>query len=193
MAITEIKTGGLGGQGVILAGMIIGRGASIYDNKHATLTQSFGPEARGSACGASIVVSDEPVEYPYVNRPDILVVMSQEACNRFGTDMAPDGTLLYEADFVDPGIVPTTVHKYGVPATRIAEELKRRMVANIVMVGFFAAMTDVVAADALRESVKASVPAGTEELNMRAFDQGYNYGLDLKAGKSPSILAATSA
>jgi 2-oxoglutarate ferredoxin oxidoreductase subunit gamma len=192
MAITEIKTGGLGGQGVILAGMIIGRGASIYDNKHATLTQSFGPEARGSACGASIVVSDEPVEYPYVARPDILVVMSQEACNRFGTDMAPDGTLLYEADFVKPGNVPETVRKYGVPATRIAEELKRAMVANIAMVGFFAAMTDVVGADALRESVKASVPAGTEELNMRAFDRGYTFGLDLKAGKSPTVVASTS-
>jgi 2-oxoglutarate ferredoxin oxidoreductase subunit gamma len=192
MAITEIKTGGLGGQGVILAGLIIGRGASIYDNKHATLTQSFGPEARGSACGASIVVSDEPVEYPYVARPDILVVMSQEACNRFGTDMAPDGILLYEADFVKPDNVPETVRKYGVPATRIAEELKRVMVANIAMVGFFAAMTDVVGADALRESVKASVPAGTEELNMRAFDRGYNFGLDLKAGKSPTVVASTS-
>ncbi|MFH0983261.1 MAG: 2-oxoacid:acceptor oxidoreductase family protein [Planctomycetota bacterium] len=183
MSTVEIKTGGLGGQGVILAGMIIGRGAAIYANKHATLTQSFGPEARGSACGASVVVSDEPVEYPYVTHPDILVVMSQDAYNRFAPDLAPNGILLYEADLVQPRELPEGVRAYGVPATRIAEELQRRMVANIVMTGFFAAVTDVVGVDALRESVKTSVPAGTEVLNLDAFDRGYNHGLDRKAGK----------
>ena len=134
MDITEVKTGGLGGQGIILAGMIIGKAASIHEDKHATLTQSFGPEARGSACGASIVVSDEPVEYPYVTRPDILVVMSQEACNRFAPEMAPNGILLYEADLVEPTNLPGGVRAYGIPATRIAEELQRKMVANITMV-----------------------------------------------------------
>ena len=79
MSTTEIKIGGLGGQGVILAGMIIGRGAAIYDGKHATLTQAFGPEARGSACSAQVIVSDSPVEYPYVHQPGILAVLSQEA------------------------------------------------------------------------------------------------------------------
>ena len=179
MNITEIKTGGLGGQGVILAGMIIGKAAAIYENKHATLTQSFGPEARGSACGASIVVSDQPVEYPYVTHPNILVVMSQEACNRFAPDMAPDGILLYEADFVEPGSLPEGVRAYGIPVTRIAEELQRRMVANIAMVGFFAAMTDLISVDALRESVKTSVPAGTENLNLEAFERGYTFGRNL--------------
>ncbi len=180
MSFTEIKTGGLGGQGVILAGMIIGRAASIYANKYATLTQSFGPEARGSACGASIVVSDDPVEYPYVMKVDILIVMSQEAYNRFAPQMAPGGTLLYEADFVEPHDLPEGVHSYGIPASRFAEELHRRMVANIVMVGFFAATTDLLEADALRDSVKASVPAGTEELNLVAFERGFSFGRNLK-------------
>ena len=187
MSMTEIKVGGLGGQGVILSGMIIGRGASIYDNKHATLTQAFGPEARGSACSAQVVVSDDPVEYPYVTKADILVVMSQEACNRFAPEMSPTGTLLYEAELVAPeGHVPDGVTCYGIPSTRFAEELQRRMVANIVMVGFFAAMTDLVAVDALRESVKASVPPGTEALNLTAFDRGYEYGQDLAAGRTPA-------
>ena len=190
MNITEIKTGGLGGQGVILAGMIIGRAASIYAGLHATLTQSFGPEARGSACGASIVVSDELVEYPYVTNPNVLVVMSQEACNRFAPDMPSDGILLYEAELVQPTNSPEGVRTFGVPATRIAEELHRRMVANIVMVGFFAAMTDVVSADALRESVEASVPEGTQTLNLNAFERGYEYGLALKEGKVPTVGAA---
>ncbi|MHC4063825.1 MAG: 2-oxoacid:acceptor oxidoreductase family protein [Planctomycetota bacterium] len=189
MSITEIKVGGLGGQGVILAGMIIGRGASIYDGKHSTLTQSFGPEARGSACSAQVIVSDEPVEYPYLTHPDMLVVMSQEACNRFAPEMSPQGTLLYEADLVRPGEVSPGVDQYGVPCTRIAEDLQRRMVANIVMVGFFAAVTDLVTVDALRKSVEQSVPAGTETLNLTAFERGQTYGLELKEGKSPSLAA----
>ncbi len=193
MGTTEIKVGGLGGQGVILAGMIIGRGASIYDNKHATLTQAFGPEARGSACSAQVIVSDEPVEYPYVTRADVLVVMSQEAANRFAPDMAPEGTLLYELDLVDPSrCAPPGVTAYGVPSTRIAEELQRRMVANIVMVGFFAAMIDLLEVDALRESVKASVPAGTVKLNLAAFDRGYEYGRQLKAGKTTTAAEHTA-
>ena len=190
MSTTQIKTGGLGGQGVILAGMIIGRGASIHDTKHATLTQSFGPEARGSACGASIVVSDDPVEYPYVTKADILIVMSQEACNRFAPEMASGGTLLYESEMVEPRDLQDGILSFGVPATRIAEELQRRMVANIVMVGFLAAHTDLISVDALRESVKTSVPAGTESLNLEAFQRGYDYGINPEA--KPSAAAPES-
>ena len=183
MSMTEIKVGGLGGQGVILAGMIIGRGACIYDTKHATLTQAFGPEARGSACSAQLIISDEPIEYPYVHHPDILVVMSQEALTRFAPELASNGTLIYESELVNPASLNGNHTCYGVPSTRIAEELKGRMVSNIVMVGFFAALTDVVAADALRQSVEASVPPGTQGLNLSAFDRGYKYGQELLKGK----------
>ena len=79
MASSGIRIAGFGGQGVILAGMVIGKAAAIHDGKFATLTQSFGPEARGSACSAQLIVSDEPILYPYLTQPDILVVMSQEA------------------------------------------------------------------------------------------------------------------
>lgn len=192
MSVSEIKTGGLGGQGVILAGMIIGRAASILHTKYATLTQSFGPEARGSACGASIVVSDDPVDYPYVTHPDILVVMSQEACNRFAPEMAPDGVLLFEADFVEPRDLRDGVRAYGIPATRIAEGLNRRMVANIVMVGFFASVTGLLPVSALRDSVEDSVPSGTETLNLAAFDRGYEYGVNLLAGKKPPAVASSA-
>ena len=100
MSVTEIKFGGFGGQGIILSGIIVGRAAAIYDDKYATLTQSFGPEARGSACSASVIISDEPITYPYVVKPDILVVMSQEAYTRFGGELKADGVLLYERDLV---------------------------------------------------------------------------------------------
>ena len=87
MAATEIRIAGFGGQGVILAGMVIGKAAAIHDGKLVTLTQSFGPEARGSACSVQLLVSTEPIFYPYLTQPDILVVMSQEASTRFGADL----------------------------------------------------------------------------------------------------------
>ncbi|HYA45472.1 MAG TPA: 2-oxoacid:acceptor oxidoreductase family protein [Acidimicrobiales bacterium] len=178
MATTEIKIGGFGGQGVILAGMIIGKAAALYDKKDATLTQAFGPEARGSACSAQVIVDDGKIMYPYVTRPDIMVSLSQDAYNRFGPELKEDGTLIIEQDLVKTPDLPKKVKVYGVPATRIAEELGRKMVLNVVVVGFFAAVTKLINVDAMRQAVKSSVPAGTEELNLKAFDRGYQYGLE---------------
>jgi 2-oxoglutarate ferredoxin oxidoreductase subunit gamma len=178
MATTEIKIGGLGGQGVILAGMIIGKAAALFDQKDATLTQAFGPEARGSACSAQVIVSDGKILYPYVTHPDIMVSLSQDAYARFVPELKPDGVLIIEKDLVTPAGLPATTTLYGVPATRIAEELGRKMVLNIVVVGFFAAVTKLVNVDAMRQAVKASVPGGTEDLNLKAFDRGYQYGVE---------------
>jgi len=180
VSTTEIKFGGFGGQGVILAGMIIGRAASIYDkNKFATLTQSFGPEARGSACSAQVIISNEKILFPYVTRPEILMLMSQEACNRFLPEAVDDATVIIENDLVRPRHLKPGMKVYGIPATRLAEELGRKMILNIVMVGFFTAMTGLVNREAVREAVQASVPHGTEEMNLKAFDRGYEYGIQL--------------
>ncbi len=179
MAVTEIKFGGLGGQGIILAGMIVGKAAALYDKKESTLTQAFGPEARGSACSAQVVVSDEKILYPYVQHPHILVTMSQDAYTQFSPALAPGGTLIIEEELVKPEPIPPGAKVYKVPATRIAEDLGRRMVLNIVMVGFFAAVTKVVNVDAIRKAVADSVPKGTTDLNLKAFDRGYEYGLSL--------------
>jgi len=176
MIATEIKFGGFGGQGVILAGIIIGRAASIYNNKFATLTQSFGPEARGSACSAQVIVSDEKILYPYVTRPEILLVMSQEACNKFLSEATDDATIIIEEDLVQPNGLKSGMKLYGIPATRLAEELGRKMTLNIVMVGFFTAVTGLIAYEAAREAVIASVPNGTEALNCKAFERGYEHG-----------------
>jgi 2-oxoglutarate ferredoxin oxidoreductase subunit gamma len=178
MAKTEIRVGGLGGQGVILCGSIIGKAAAIFSGKHATLIQAFGPEARGSACSAQVMVSDEMIGYPYVKRPDILVLMSQDAFTQFMPALKPGGLVLYENELVDPsGKLPEGVRAVGVPATRFAEELGRRLVLNIVMVGFFAGVTGLLPIAAVEAAVKDSVPKGTEELNMKALRKGYDYGL----------------
>jgi 2-oxoglutarate ferredoxin oxidoreductase subunit gamma len=182
MQTSEIKIGGFGGQGVILTGIIVGRAAAIYDNKHATMTQAFGPEARGSSCSSQVIVSDEVILYPYVSAPDVLVVMSQDACAKFAPEMkkAKESILLYEKDLVKlEGLGCEQVTSYGIPATRFAEELGRKMVLNIVMVGFFTAITKLLSADAVRAAVKDSVPKGTETLNLSAFDKGYTYGMEL--------------
>jgi len=168
----EIRITGFGGQGVILAGHIIGRACAVEAGQHATMIQSFGPEARGSACSATLVVSDSEVLYPYIGRPDIFVVMSAEGYDKHGQELKDDGTLIYEKDLVTPQPRPGQ-RAFGVSSTRIAEEQGRSIVQNIVMVGFFAAATGLVSREAMRSAVKASVPAGTEELNLRAFAAGW--------------------
>lgn len=181
---TEIKIGGFGGQGVILAGLIIGKAASIYDHKYAVMTQSFGPEARGSAASSEVIISEVPITYPYVTNPDILVVLSKEAARRYLPLLKPEGTIIYEKDLVnleecDSSIV-SKARVFGIPATRIAEELRITMVTNIVVLGFFTAVTELISVDAMREAIKDSVPKGTESINLQAFQRGFEFGFDLK-------------
>src|ERR1700686_5412098 len=172
MRLTEIRVAGFGGQGVILSAVVLGKAASIYENGFATMTQNFGPEARGGACSAQLVLSDEPVLYPYVTRPDIMVVMSQEAYNRFAPELKPQGILIVEEDLVRV----SDLKVYSIPATRFAEELGKRMVLNSVMVGFFTAVTKFLTADAVRKAVADSVPPSFRELNLKAFEKGFEYG-----------------
>ncbi|UCF33530.1 MAG: 2-oxoacid:acceptor oxidoreductase family protein [Phycisphaerales bacterium] len=172
MSRTEIRITGYGGQGVVLSGYIIGRACAINANKHATMIQSFGPEARGSACSATLSVSDTEVLYPYISRPDVFIAMSSEGYGKFKDELKDDGVLVYEKDLVHPTLKEGQP-AFGVSSMRIAEMLGRPIVQNIVMLGFFAAVTKIVSHDEMREAVKASVPPGTEELNLKAFDAGW--------------------
>ena len=173
---TQIKIGGFGGQGVILSAYVFGTAAAIYDNKHATMTQIFGPEARGSACSAQVIISPDLISYPYVSEPDILVVMSDEAFRKFYPEMnKKNGILIYEQDKVNPEGIHEGVKAYSVPATRFAEELGKKLILNIVMVGFFTAITELVTPEAMRKAIMDNVPEGTEDLNLKAFERGYEY------------------
>jgi len=171
---TEIRITGFGGQGVVLSGYIIGRACAINADKHATMIQSFGPEARGSACSATLAVSGGEVLYPYIGRPDVFVVMSGEGYDKYRDELKDDGVLVYEQDLVRPA-VKQGQQAFGIPSTRIAESLGRSIVQNIVMLGFFTAVTQIVSREQMREAVQASVPPGTEELNLKAFDAGCEY------------------
>ncbi len=180
MHLTEIRIAGFGGQGVILSAIIIGKAASIFEGAHATMTQSFGPESRGGACSAQLVISPTPILYPYVTRPDVLIAMSQEAYRRFVPELKQGGLLIVEQDLVRLNGLPAEAGIYRVPATRLAEELGRRMVQNVVMVGFFAAVTGLVEAQALRAAVDDSVPPAYRDINLKAFDKGYAFGLSAR-------------
>ena len=174
---TEIRISGLGGQGVILAAYVIGKAASIHEGKHATLIQAFGPEARGSACSAQVILSGEPIGYPYVKHPDVLVAMSRAAYARFAPELKPGGVLLYENELVVPDDkLPHGVKALGVPATRLAERLGRKLVQNIVMVGFFAGALAHLRFESVEKAVRDSVPKGTEELNGKALRLGFEQG-----------------
>ena len=177
LQLTELRIAGFGGQGVILSAIILGKAASIYQGAYATMTQNFGPEARGGACSAQLLLSDQPILYPYVTQLDIMVVMSQEAYTRFAPELKEGGILLVEQDLVHLTDLPRQTKVYSCPATRLAEELGKKVVLNSVMVGFFAAVTRLFEPDAVRKAVADSVPANFRELNLKAFEKGFEYGI----------------
>jgi 2-oxoglutarate ferredoxin oxidoreductase subunit gamma len=167
----DIRLAGFGGQGIILAGYIVGKAAALYGGKEAILTQSYGPEARGGACSAEVAVDDQPIDYPMFDHADILVLMSQEACEKYGTQVTPGAKIVVESDLVEGALKEWP----GVPATRLAEELGGRIMANIVMLGFLAGVTGLLSEEAMKEAVSTSVPARTVEKNLKAFAAGYEH------------------
>jgi 2-oxoglutarate ferredoxin oxidoreductase subunit gamma len=175
--LKELRIAGFGGQGVILAAHILGRAAALHEKGYATMTQNYGPEARGGAASAALIVSDEPILYPYLTNPDILVVLSQEAYTRFTPELKENGILLVEEDMVRLESLPQHIKVYGIPATRLAEEIGKKMVLNVVMVGFLCAVTRMVSAESCRQAVVDSVPSRFRDLNVKAFDKGFAYGV----------------
>ena len=184
--MTEIRFSGFGGQGIIRCGLITGKALALYDNKHATMTQSFGPEARGSACSSQLVVSEDRVLYPYISIPEILVSMSQEAYEKYEPDLSKDGILIIDKDLVKMKPVQGKIKTYAVPSTRFAEELGNRIIANLVMLGFFSAVTGIVSPDAMKKALPGLVPGRFLDLNIKAFDKGYDYGKEVLAKEKKS-------
>ena len=186
---TEVRVTGYGGQGVVLISTVIGRAWAVHAGKHAAMIQSFGPEARGSSCSATLAMSEREVLYPYVRHPDVLVAMSSEGYGLYRAELKDDGLLIYESNLVHPTVKPTQ-RAWGIPSTRIAESLGRSLVQNVVMLGFFSAITRLVPMEAMREALRLSVPGGTEELNLRAFEKGREYAEELLAGRTPEAAKA---
>jgi 2-oxoglutarate ferredoxin oxidoreductase subunit gamma len=197
--MAEIRFSGFGGQGIIRCGLITGKAISLYDKKHATMTQSFGPEARGSACSSQVVVSPDRVLYPYITKPEILVSMSQEAYDKYEPDLQDNGILVIDTDLVKPKPVRGKIQMYAIPSTRFAEELGNRIIANLVMLGFFTAVTKIASPEAMKKALPGLVPGRFLDLNIKAFDKGYDFGVEAlkkakpaKAKKKPAAKKKTT-
>ena len=188
---TEIIVTGFGGQGIILTGRILGMAASLGDKKESTLVQAYGPESRGGACNAQVIISNTPIHYPYVNLPHILVAMSQAGYDKFAPALEPASILLVDQDLVNPE--QAVCDHFAIPATRMAENLGNKMMANIIMLGFCTAVTGAVTNAAAQAMVRKSVPKGTEDRNIEAFTKGYDYGLSTLKGREKRAAGQTGA
>jgi len=176
----EVRFTGFGGQGMAVIGNILGRAAAVYDGKKATMTQSYGPEARGGASSSQVIISDGRIFYPYVIESDILVGMSQEGYDKHRSSLKKTtGVLLYDEDLVSLDPKEDAGHIYTIPATRFAEELGNRIIANLVMLGFFSSISKVVSPDSIKKALPGLVPGRFLDLNIKAFEKGYDYGLSL--------------
>lgn len=168
----EIRLSGAGGQGLILAGVILAEAAAIYDGKEAVQSQSYGPEARGGASKSEVIISDEEIDYPKATRIDALLALTQESCKKYSGDLKEGGFLLVDSDFVQE-VPEGNFTVYRVPIVRTAQkEVGKMIVANIVALGAMVELTGVVSKEAITEAVLARVPRGTEELNKAALSAG---------------------
>ncbi len=176
---TEILITGFGGQGIVLTGNILGKAATLYDLRHATLTQSYGPEARGGSCAAQVILSDAEILFPYVETPVVMICMSQEGYTKNAERLQEGGLLIWDTDLVKTGDHDPSWTTFHVPATRFAEEIGNKMMANIVMLGFLSGVSKLVSVDSLKKSVLSSVPPHTKDKNEKAFDRGHEYGREI--------------
>jgi len=167
-----------------MAGDILGKAATLYDGKHATMMQTYGPEARGGSCSSQVIISGSEILFPSIREPEVLVCMSQEGYTKNVKTLRRGGTLIWDTDLVKSRKSAAGLTTYNIPATRFAEELGNAMMANIVMLGFLAAVENVVSPDALREAVADSVPPATKESNLKAFDRGREYGEAILKGRA---------
>ncbi len=173
-----VRLSGSGGQGLILAGVIYGKAASIYDERNAVQTQSYGPEARGGASKSDIVLSDEPIDYPLAEKLDVLLSLNQESCDKFFPDLKEDGVLIVDSLYVKN--IPTP-KAYSIPFTEIAKNVVGRIVvANVVALGAVCELAPYVSRRAFEEALRDSVPKGTEQINLHAFEEGVRAARELK-------------
>jgi 2-oxoglutarate ferredoxin oxidoreductase subunit gamma len=169
----QIRFGGVGGQGIVLSSKLLGIAASLYDGKEAVCTQAYGPEARGGAARSDVVISNQPVDYPFVTEADVLVALFPEALTKFRPMLKAGGTLI-----VDSGLVQVPDSEENVcriPATSIAQELGNRLASNVVILGCLVGLTGVVSRDSMEHAIRATMKPKIVALNIKALDAGIRF------------------
>lgn len=181
----EIRLAGEGGQGMILAGIILAEAAGVYDRKNAVQTQTYGPEARGGASKSEVVISSGEIDHPEVICADVLVALSQEAFNSYAADIEQDGLLIVDADRVEP---TPSVSAVRAPITRMAlEATGKTIAANAVALGVLVGLTGVVSHQAIEQAVLARAPKGTEEMNRSALRKGFEVAEQIRTRASDAL------
>ena len=182
----EMRLSGEGGQGLVLAGKIFAEAAAIYEGINATQSQSYGPEARGGASRSEVILSDEDIDFPKAVELDLLLALTQEACDRYIGDLKPEGLLLVDEDAVRR-VPEGTYRSLRAPVIRAArEKLGREIVGNIVALGIITRFAKVVSEESVREAILTRVPKGTEEINIKAFELGLSMAEELDKGSTDS-------
>jgi len=168
----EARLSGSGGQGLILAGKILAEAAAIYENKNATQSQSYGPEARGGASRSEVIISDGDIDFPKATRLDVLLCLTQEACDKYLVDLKQDGLLITDSKYVKSFPSGSYV-VIAAPISELAENIVGRAVtANMIALGIIVGATSIVAPESVELAISARVPRGSEELNLKAFRLG---------------------
>ncbi len=166
----EIRLSGSGGQGIIMAAIILAEAAGVYDEKYVCQSQSYGPEARGGTSKAEVIISDQTIDYPKSIKPDLLLTMNQEACNTYFQDLKTEGLLVVDSTLVHQ--IPTN-RVAAIPFTQIArKEIGKEMVANMVALGAVGVLSPIISLKNLEQALMARVPKVTEEINRKALHAG---------------------
>jgi 2-oxoglutarate ferredoxin oxidoreductase subunit gamma len=174
----EVRLAGTGGQGMILAGMILSEAVAIYDGGNAVQTQSYGPEARGGSSKSEVILSGGDIYYPKVINADLLLCMSQEACDKYYYDLKRDGLLILDSTYVERA--PTS-RAISVPISQMAVDATgREITAAMVALGMICGLTDVVSQDSLEKAIRARVPRGTEAMNLAAMQAGLTEAIRIR-------------
>jgi 2-oxoglutarate ferredoxin oxidoreductase subunit gamma len=179
----EVRLAGSGGQGLILAGLVLAEAAGVFDGREVAMVQSYGPEARGGTSKAEVIISDEPIDYPLCTQVDLLLVLNQEACDVYSWDLKPSAWIVVDKDLVTH---PPSSRAIALPFTAVAAaKLKKTMVANVVALGAIAELTGIVSRRSLERSLLSRAPAGTAELNKKALSLGAKLARDLSGKQNP--------
>ncbi|MBS4015721.1 MAG: 2-oxoacid:acceptor oxidoreductase family protein [Candidatus Latescibacteria bacterium] len=166
----EIRLAGTGGQGLILAGVILAEAAGVYEGKKVIQTQSYGPEARGGASKTDVIISDQEILYPKARNVDILVCLSQKSCDSYLHDLVEDGVAIYDNFYVKNC---ASNHCFGLPlSVKTRGKFNREIFMNIVLLGALSEITKITQLDSLKKAIQSHVPAATLENNLQALDLG---------------------
>jgi len=175
MSNVSIRFSGFGGQGIVLSSIIVAHGAVLHEGKSAVQTQLYGPESRGGSSKSEVIVSDTEINYPLIEKADVLVALSQEALDRYFPDTHKGSLVIIDPVFIKEVPKDNDVKVIEIPSTKLADELGSRLVANIIVLGALVALTSVISEESLVKAIKENTPPASHQANISGMRAGIEY------------------